>query len=261
MKKYLLAIAAVFATFAAPVLADGWPPLVMNEEIEQTNFIVGNHCSGTLVDREERIILTNEHCISNYVTTEKRREPDEKGVIQERTYQVLKPVPVSQKQYSNFEEVSSASYVGEIAAFDDTVDLALIQLRVQNLPHQHEATIFMGESVVRGETVISVGNPMMLDLSVSKGVISSTNRTVKVGGVDLPYYQMDNNITGGSSGGALYNANGELIGVPAAGSRDGVIALAIPIPVIRDFFIEKGFSYLMYEEGYVEPAEEEHTVE
>lgn len=249
------------AFFATNSYADNWPPSVMNEEIEQTNFIVGNHCSATLIDKEERILLTNHHCIDKYITTERRKEPDEDGVIVEKTYEVLKPVPVSQKQYANFEEVSSSSYIGQIVAYDGAIDLGLIQLKVKSLPHSHEATIFMGDEVTRGEVVYSVGNPMMLDLSVSKGIVSSTNRKIRVGSRDLPFYQMDVNIAGGSSGGSLYNSNGQLIGVPAAGSRDGVIALAIPIPIIRQFFIDEGFSFLMEEEGYVEETPEEPEVQ
>lgn len=244
MKAYVLA----FLLGLTASVSSAWTPEEMNVEIEQTNFIVGNHCSATLVDVEQRILLTNHHCIQQFVTKEKRNVTDEDGIIHEKWFEVLKPVPVSQKSYADFELVSEASYIGDIVAFEEDVDLALVQLKVNKLPHTKEANIFMGDQLYRGETVYAVGNPRMLDLSVSKGVISALNRKIMVSGKEFRYYQIDARIAGGSSGGALYNEEGSLIGVPAAGSQDGAINLAIPVTVIRKFFEDKGFEYLMSEE-------------
>lgn len=234
MKKILLCIvsAVVGATGA---FASGWDDLKsMNNQITDTNFIIGNHCSGTLLSVEYRLILTNNHCVDQYITSEVREIINYDGEIMKKTFVVPKPVPVSQNKYKDHEIISTASWTTDIVDVDKDNDLALLQVRVENLPMKEAATIYSGEGLLLGEPVFAVGNPRMLDLSVSKGVISSLNRKIMVGGKETKYYQMDARITGGSSGGALYTEDGYLVGVPAAAATDGSVMLAIPYTSILD---------------------------
>ena len=65
-----------------------------------------------------------------------------------------------------------------------------------------------------GETVIAIGNPLRFSWTVTKGIVSALNRDIKAKGVmyrDL--IQTDAAINPGSSGGALINLNGELVGI------------------------------------------------
>ena len=39
----------------------------MNSDITQTNFIVADQCSGTLISLKEKLVLTNNHCLEGYV--------------------------------------------------------------------------------------------------------------------------------------------------------------------------------------------------
>lgn len=256
-----MGLAALVAT-CSPAAAEWKTIEQMNDEVTQTNFIIGNHCSGTLISVEERLILTNHHCIRKYLKTETREVINLKGEVVEKKYQVLDSVPVSQKQYADFEVVSSASWTTDIMAYEEDVDLAVIRFRNENLPFDHAASIYTDDQLLLGQVVYAVGNPRMLDLTVSKGVISSLNRTLRVGGKDLPYYQMDARIDGGSSGGSLYTEFGELIGVPAAGNSNGSVNLAIPVVKIREFLEENCFAsvYDSEAESYEEcmkPDEEE----
>lgn len=232
MKKLLAALVLM----ASPVYA--WDVPQMNRHIDQTNFIVGNHCSATLIDGDHRLILTNYHCIPMYVQKRDREVTSPEGVVSKITYEQLKDVPVSQKTYADFKVVSQATYTGQIVAKDESLDLALIQLRVQQLPYTLEAKIFSGPKLYRGETVYAVGNPLGLDATVTKGVISSVNRTIRVGRDERAYIQVDAGIAGGSSGGSLYNDSGELIGVPAASAPGTAVGLAIPHTVIQDFLTD-----------------------
>ena len=234
-------------------LADGWMTsgiAGMNEEIEQTNFIVGGNCSGTLIDLEQRWILTNHHCVVRYIKHKIYQEPDQYGIVHDVKYEEYKPIDLSQKTYKDHDLVAQSSWVGELIGYDVKTDLALIQLRATEIPHSVAATLYASEEApMRGETVFAVGNPLGLDLSVTKGIISSVNRRIKVTRESLPYYQIDALINGGNSGGALYNEDGALIGVPAAGGKG--IGLAIPYTKIHEFLE----TFAMVEETVAEEVE------
>jgi serine protease Do len=92
----------------------------------------------------------------------------------------------------------------------------------------------MGRSddLMIGETVIAIGNPFGLSHTVTTGVVSATNRTIKGGDgrTYTDFVQIDASINPGNSGGPLLNLDGELIGINAAiyQSAEG-IGFAIPI--------------------------------
>lgn len=238
----LTTIIAALALTATSALA--WDVEDLNDHIEQTNFIVGNHCSGTLISVEHRLVLTNEHCTSKYVRTRNEKVVSDKGVVSDVKVQYFDDVPVSQKVYKDHKLVSQSSYIGDLVDFEAETDLSLIQLRIENLPHTREAEFFTGDRVYRGEVAYAIGNPMMLDASVTKGIVSNVNRLIRVGADERAYYQMDAGIVGGSSGGSLYNENGLLIGVPAAAARGTSVGLSIPYTVVQSFLKENCYEEL-----------------
>ena len=65
-----------------------------------------------------------------------------------------------------------------------------------------------------GEWVLAVGNPFNLTSTVTAGIVSAKARTLGVynGGIES-FIQTDAAINQGNSGGALVNANGELVGI------------------------------------------------
>jgi serine protease Do len=92
----------------------------------------------------------------------------------------------------------------------------------------------MGSSadLMIGETVIAIGNPFGLSHTVTTGVVSALNRTIR-GGNDRVYsdfIQTDASINPGNSGGPLLNILGELVGINSAiyQKAEG-IGFAIPI--------------------------------
>ena len=105
------------------------------------------------------------------------------------------------------EEVE-ATLVGK----DETTDLALLKIEKDGL-----TAINLGNSdeVRVGETVLAIGNPMGQELygSVSKGIISATNRQITMDSHVYTMLQTDTAINPGNSGGALVNTKGELIGI------------------------------------------------
>jgi len=70
------------------------------------------------------------------------------------------------------------------------------------------------DTVYTGDPVYTLSNPLGLTISISSGIVSNRSRTVE--GFSLPMIQNTAAISTGSSGGALLNAHGQVIGVTSA---------------------------------------------
>lgn len=125
---------------------------------------------------------------------------------------------------------SGDTYDATIVGSDSTSDIAVIKIEATGLT---PAVIGDSDALAVGETVVAVGNPLgTLSNSVTDGIISALNREVTVEDNDMTLMQTSASISPGNSGGGLFNANGELIGVVNAKSSyseaEG-IGFAIPI--------------------------------
>ncbi len=109
-------------------------------------------------------------------------------------------------------------------------------LRMRHCDSMPEAQIGDSDAIKPGDEVYAVGNPLGLNRdSVSRGIISHTERFVS--GV-LPFLQTDAAINPGNSGGALFNRNGEVIGMNTAIASQGDgknlgVGYARPINLVR----------------------------
>ena len=125
---------------------------------------------------------------------------------------------------------SGDTYDATIVGSDSTSDIAVIKIEAAGLT---PAVIGDSDALAVGETVVAVGNPLgTLSNSVTDGIISALNREVTVEDNDMTLMQTSASISPGNSGGGLFNANGELIGIVNAKSSyseaEG-IGFAIPI--------------------------------
>ena len=131
---------------------------------------------------------------------------------------------------------NNKEYEVELIGFDDITDIAVVKIKnyVENLPYL-ELKNNIKFNV--GENVIVVGNPYGLGVSVSYGIISALNRSIK----NTEYsnlIQTDATINKGNSGGPMFNLNGDVIGITSmifseTGSNSG-IGFAIPIKNVVD---------------------------
>jgi S1-C subfamily serine protease len=82
-----------------------------------------------------------------------------------------------------------------------------------------------------GETVIAIGNPFGFSNTVTTGVVSAVNRSIRTDDrVYHDFIQTDASINPGNSGGPLLNINGDLIGINTAiYAKAQGIGFAIPI--------------------------------
>ncbi len=100
----------------------------------------------------------------------------------------------------------------EIIKYNAVLDLAVIRIgrRLHPLP------LYKGKKLARGQKVVAIGSPLGMFNSVSDGIISGFR---KIDSVDM--IQFTAPISHGSSGGALLNMQGEIIGISTAGIDEG----------------------------------------
>ena len=103
-------------------------------------------------------------------------------------------------------------------------DLALLKIDGGPFPY-----LEMGDSttIKQGQTVYAIGSPLGLQNTLSQGLISNTNRVLD----GLEYFQISAQIYHGSSGGALINELGQVIGVTTAGFSDAGADLNLAVPI------------------------------
>lgn len=141
--------------------------------------------------------------------------------------------------------IDGSTEVGEVLWYDKSLDLAVVKINRTNLP-----VVELGDSdtLMVGEPVVAIGNPMTLDLerTVTQGIISGLNRAIIFdnGTVIEPLLQTDASINEGNSGGPLFNAKGQVIGINTAKIKTAEgLGFSIPIntakPII-DRIIKEG---------------------
>lgn len=242
-----LIVLALFALFSVPAFA-GISQSNLNRQIDQTNFLVNDNCSGTLIDAKEGLILTANHCIADQFQDVERDQVDPKtGEVKKVKVRVTKPGSVSQLTFSGAGEVERTVFVYKIKAHDPDHDLGLVQV-IAKLPSRRAVPIACREPQ-RLDAVYAVGNPrVVMYSSVSTGIIASVQRNYRLFGIDgdagdgveqpgdNALIQHTAPIAGGNSGGALLNDDGAIIGVNVRGYQAmAPLGLAVPLDDIRAF--------------------------
>lgn len=121
---------------------------------------------------------------------------------------------------------------GEVLAVDEITDLAVVQVEREGLPPAD----FQQDLPRPGELVLALGSPLGFANSVTIGVVSGLSREIPGSAavtrslVDL--LQTDAAISPGNSGGALIDADGEVIGINEAyiPPASGAVSLGFAIP-------------------------------
>lgn len=105
-------------------------------------------------------------------------------------------------------------YKAEVIGVDDKTDIALLKIK----PLKKLKIAFFGDSdaINVGDWVIAIGNQFQLGQTVTSGIISATARRVPSGSPYDSYIQTDASINPGSSGGPLFNTQGQVIGINSA---------------------------------------------
>jgi serine peptidase DegS len=132
--------------------------------------------------------------------------------------------------------IANAKVVGR----DPDTDLAVLQLDLKTnvpvMPLGHSDRLRVGD------IVLAIGNPVGLSQTVTQGIVSATGRGQLGVATFENFIQTDAPINVGNSGGALINAEGELVGINTAvlAKNLGVegIGFAIPVNLVRGVMSE-----------------------
>jgi serine protease Do len=140
----------------------------------------------------------------------------------------------------------------EIVATAPFHDLAVLRLKDFDTPIT-PVVFAPSEKLNIGETVFAIGNPLGLERTVTEGVLSQTARNFR----GILYLQVDAPVNPGNSGGPLFNAYGQVVGVINMGvpTMEG-LNFAIPawhVKYILDHIDAFAYDTANPESGYVYP--------
>ncbi len=134
-------------------------------------------------------------------------------------------------------------YKAKVLGVDPKTDIAVLKIDAKNLP---VATLGKTSDLKTGEWVLAIGSPFGFENTVTAGVVSAKNRSLPSDS-SVPFIQTDVAVNPGNSGGPLFNARGEVVGINSqiysgTGGYQGV-SFAIPIDLatkIKDKIVAHG---------------------
>jgi serine protease Do len=131
----------------------------------------------------------------------------------------------------------------KVVGVDKRSDVAVIKIDAKNLP-----TVRLGNpnDMQVGEWVLAIGSPFGFENTATAGIVSAKSRNLP-GDSYVPFIQTDVAVNPGNSGGPLFNAHGEVIGINSqiysgSGGYQG-LSFAIPIDVagkVKDQLVAHG---------------------
>jgi serine protease Do len=124
----------------------------------------------------------------------------------------------------------------KIVALNPFLDLALLEIPKQPDFKFHPVYLAAEDDQKEGDEVFAIGNPLGLERSVSRGIVSTRNRSFQ----GLIYIQTTTQINPGNSGGPLFNSRGEVVGVTNMKSNFGEgLGFAIPVSYLKHFLANR----------------------
>lgn len=167
--------------------------------------------SGFIIDREG-YILTNAHVVAN-------ADEVKVGLTDKR------------------------EFTAKLIGLDSRTDVAVVKISAGNLPF---VTIGDPSKLEVGEWVVAIGTPFGFANSVTQGIVSAKGRILP-GETVVPFIQTDAAINPGSSGGPLFNLNGEVVGINSQiySQSGGYMGLSFAIPIdvairVKDQLLKHG---------------------
>lgn len=121
-------------------------------------------------------------------------------------------------------------------------DLLLLKLNLKETGnHLSPITFSDKDSIILGMEVYSIGNTLGNGLSVSKGIVSCAYKKIVRNSKEMGVVQTNISIENGDSGGPIFNANGEIVGInsfrllDSYGNPTYASSYAISIKEIKEF--------------------------
>jgi S1-C subfamily serine protease len=125
---------------------------------------------------------------------------------------------------------------GQVVGIDPVFDLAVLRIAKASAGTLPAASVGESSRLRVGEEVLAIGNPLGLEQTLTRGIVSAINRILPDTSFSLmePLIQTDTAINPGNSGGPLLNRCGDVIGITTAILPDAQgIGFAIPIDLVK----------------------------
>jgi serine protease Do len=119
------------------------------------------------------------------------------------------------------------TFNGTVLGTDTDVDTAVVRINATNLP---AAPLGDSDRLEVGQLAIAIGNPLGLERTVTRGVVSAINRDPRGVEIAAGLIQTDAAINPGNSGGPLLDSSGRVIGINTA-ILVGTTGLGFAVPI------------------------------
>ena len=186
-------------------------------------------------------------------------------IISEDGYILTCAHVVSGANSINVTTFDGAEFTASVVGSYDDGDIAVLKIGAEGL---QAAVLGDSDNIQLAETVYAVGNPGgTLSGSITDGIISATSRTISISiessanpyglginnrTVSLDVLQTNAAVSPGNSGGGLFNAQGELIGIvnaKSSGENQEGLGFAIPVNTAQEIAVS-----LINEGSYTAPS-------
>ncbi|MDG4647816.1 trypsin-like peptidase domain-containing protein [Roseibacterium sp. SDUM158017] len=119
-------------------------------------------------------------------------------------------------------------FEAEVVGTDPATDIALLRIEGEDLPSVEWGS---SEDLQIGDWVVAIGNPFGLGGTVTAGIVSARSRDINSGPYD-EFIQTDAAINRGNSGGPLFDASGNVVGVNTAifSPSGGNVGIGFAVP-------------------------------
>lgn len=207
--KIVFSLLLIYFFTSAVLRAEDVPITSIFNEHSDSIVLIGaldrkqGHLGSGFIVRQDGLIVTNYHLVKQ-----------------------AKKIIIKLKNNQGYKRV-------RVVGVDANKDIALLKIDAQGLK-----PVSLGNSskIVTGERVVSIGNPLGLESTISDGLISSIRKT----NAGFKIFQTSVPLSNGSSGGPIFNLQGEVIGIATASNQKGQnLNFAVPInevkPLIRRY--------------------------
>ena len=228
------------------LLGTGSTVLYQGVEVPSTNgSTVGVSYSGVVQQVEDSVVaITTESVATNYFFRQYVTQGAGSGVVLSADgYIVTNYHVINGAQQITVTTSDGTAYSATLVGTDASNDIAVLKVDAKGLT---PAVLGDSSKLAVGDAVLAIGNPLgTLSGTVTDGIISALEREVTIDGNTMTLLQTSAAVNPGNSGGGLFNAGGELVGIvnaksssDSSGNAVDNIGFAIPInsvkPIIED---------------------------
>lgn len=238
INKCLQSSLKIYSEFTQTVTTSIWPYQTVSNQVAIYSG------SGVIykIDEDYTYIITNYHVIYN-----SNANADNGSNFARKVYVYLygsefEPVATSETDSLGYTVYNYGTYGVKCELVGGSVenDLAVLKASTTDLKaiNSEIKEVTFAEDYYVGQTAIAIGNPEDEGISVTEGIVSVDNEYInlEIDGTVRQHrsIRIDTAIYNGSSGGGLFNAKGELIGITNAGDEeDQNVNYAIPLQIVK----------------------------